>query len=248
MRWSSSAVLAALIVMAAGPVAAQESDDDRARMHFDAGRSHYDEGAYDRARAEFLRAWELSQRAPLLLNLATVNERLANYDEAADNLERFLQLEPGNERAEMLRRRIQNLRRLARERAPAPDDPAPPLDGQADTRPAPRPTGSDDGVLIGGAVSLAVGGVGLALWGIFGGLTMAEDSAIASGCGATVSCSRADVANLAAYGIAADVGLGVGLAGVAVGAVLVALALASGGTQESASALQWNGRNLSIRF
>jgi tetratricopeptide (TPR) repeat protein len=240
----------ALLVFASlpGTVAAQ-ADDERARLHFEAGRSHYEEGAYDRAREEFVRAWELSRRPPLLLNLAQANERLARYDEAAQNIEEYLALDPSFAERDLLQRRIENLRRLARERAPAPVEPAAPLAvHDAMAQPRPSSSGPDGGLIGGAAAALGVGGAGLVLWGVFGGLTIAEDSELASGCGATVECTADDVADLDTFSLAADISMGVGIAGVAVGTVLLIVALASGSSEDAAAALRFDGRNLVVHF
>lgn len=82
-----------------------------------------------------------------------------------------------------------------------------------------------DGLLIGGIVGIAVGGVGLAMMATFGALALSEDSSLASGCGAAGTCSDDEVANANTFALLADIGLGVGLAGVSVGATLLILSL-----------------------
>ncbi len=250
MRW----VLGVMLTLTTATAVAQEptdqaADDERARVYFDAGRAHYEEGAYDRAREEFQRAWELSHRAPLLLNLATTNQRLGNLDEAISNIEEFLRLAPDAEGAELLRRRVENLRRMSAARATADETSEHDEETTPEhAAPEPAPASGPDGALMAGSIAgLATGGVGLALWAIFGGMTIAEDGALAAGCGATKSCSAAEVSNLQTFSMVADVGLGVGIAGLAVGAVLLVIALTSG-QPDTASALRFDGRNLTLRF
>jgi tetratricopeptide (TPR) repeat protein len=241
----SRALVAALLIAGATPAAAQDpssadrpsADDERARTHFDAGRLHYDEGAYDRALIEFQRAYELSRRAILLLNLATVKERLGMHAEAADDLRAYLEAEPEDAARDRLERRITNLERLA---AGEPGDPA--TEPAPDPEPAPAPASGPDGGLLGGAIaSYAVGGAGLVVMAVLGGLAMAEDAALAAGCGASASCSDAEVADANTFALASDIGLGVGAAGVAVGTILLVVALSSGGASsaEDVSVLPW---------
>lgn len=219
-----------------GPESADEAelDDERARLHFEAGRSHYIEGAYDRARDEFERAWELSRRPSLLLNLATVLERLGEHERAAEHLARYLELEPDAEDRGLVERRIANLRRLSSRRgadpavAPDPEPAAPPASSTA-------PSGPDDGLVAGGAVMLGVAGAGLALTAVFGGLALAEDDALASGCGATVSCRAEDVADARAYVLVTDVAWISAAAAGAIGLTLIVVALATAPSGESAA-------------
>src|SRR5688572_6154877 len=77
--------------IAAGPASAQQSQDERARFHFEVGRTYFDEGNYERAVEEWQRSYELSQRPELLLNIVTTLERLGRYGDAADGLERYLE-------------------------------------------------------------------------------------------------------------------------------------------------------------
>ncbi len=96
-------------------------DDETSRIHFEAGRAHFDAGRYEDALEEFMRAYEVSERPELLYNVGLAHERLGNYAEAADALERFnlSRDEPDNTLAE----RIENLRRRAEERARAEQTP-----------------------------------------------------------------------------------------------------------------------------
>src|SRR5690349_19580770 len=104
--------------------AQREADDERARRHFQAGSSYFQEGAYDSALVEFNHAYELSQRAPLLLTLAIVLERLGRHAEAAARIRDYLRRVPDAADRPMLERRMHNLDRLAAGAAPDPT-PAP---------------------------------------------------------------------------------------------------------------------------
>lgn len=93
-RWSrlcGTMVVGGLVLLAPAMGAAQESaGDTEARGLFEAGRVHYEEGNYEAAYPEFQRAYELSHRAPLLLNIANTLERLGRYREATDALRGYL--------------------------------------------------------------------------------------------------------------------------------------------------------------
>ncbi|HJL19788.1 MAG TPA: tetratricopeptide repeat protein [Sandaracinaceae bacterium LLY-WYZ-13_1] len=261
-RWIGWLV-AGLLLVSARPGFAQDGmseEDRRARTHFEAGRLHYEDGAYDRALEEFRRAWELSHRAPLLINLATVEERLAMYSEAADHLREYLRMTPDAPDRSRLENRIENLERLERERG---DGAAPPdveetedveadgaetdVDSDADavgsTEAVPPPaTGGPDGGLLAGAIaSYGVAAAGGLLMGIFGGMALGEDAALSDGCGATASCTDDEVADANTFALVSDVGLGVLVAGAAAGTVLLILGLASGGEERDVAAAPWLG-------
>jgi tetratricopeptide (TPR) repeat protein len=90
---------------------AQPSDDERARGHFNAGASYFDQRRYDLAAREFEEAFRLSDRPALLLNLSTTYERLDQLDRAAEYLEQYLQREPTSPQRRTLEIRLEELRR-----------------------------------------------------------------------------------------------------------------------------------------
>ena len=140
-------VLGALLVVPAR-AAAQASSDDLARRHFDSGAAYLQESDYENALKAFEKAYELSKRPAILINIATVEERRGNLDGAIAALRKYLELEPNGEHAETTRLRLQNLEKRASETAPAvaplppptpPPAPAPAAAPTAST-PAPQPT------------------------------------------------------------------------------------------------------------
>lgn len=92
---------------------------------------------------------------------------------------------------------------------------------------APAPSGPDEGLLFGGVATLGVAVAGFAVMGISGGMALAEDSSLASGCGATASCRPEDVADADTFALVSDLGLGLGAAAAIAGTVLVILGLTS---------------------
>lgn len=243
--WGLALAMSAVSAHAAAQQQPLSEDDIRARTHFEAGRSYFEEGAYDRARDEFRRAYDLSHRPALLINLATTNERLGNYDEAIANITEYLRLTPDDPNRTTLERRVENLERLRRERGDGHRDASGPSE-PADPGPAqPAPSSGSDGGLVAGAIGgYAVAGAGAVLMAIFGSLALTEDAALREGCGATASCTPAQVANADTFALVSDIGLGVAIAGAVAGTVLLVLGLSSsGGSSERASVAPWLGPN-----
>ncbi len=77
----------------AGTVHAQQSDEDRARAHFSAGSSYFDQGRYAEAAGQWEDAYRLAAHAELLLNIATAYERDGDLERAVAALERYLALD-----------------------------------------------------------------------------------------------------------------------------------------------------------
>lgn len=221
----------ALALLVASPAYAQQERDERARLHFESGRSYFAEGAYERALQEFEQAYALSPRTAMLFNVGTTLERLGLWERAADAFAQYLRETPDEPNRDTLERRVENLRARAARRD-APPDPTP------DPTPGPTParsSGGGDGLVLGGIVSLGVGGAALIAYAIFGGLTLAEQGRIEEGCGRTRTCTPAQVADMDTFALAADIMWPIGLAAAAAGGVLLALGLTSGGESGSAS-------------
>src|SRR4051794_19764365 len=89
----ASLMLSGLMLTAAS-AHAQTTDDERARTHFEAGRSYYEQARYDDASREFQNAFDLSGRSALLLNLSQAHERSLHFDEAIADIDKYLQLVP----------------------------------------------------------------------------------------------------------------------------------------------------------
>jgi tetratricopeptide (TPR) repeat protein len=243
--------VALVAVLGAGTAQAQEmtADDLRARTHFEAGRSYFEEGAYDRARDEFQRAYDLSRRPQLLLNLATTHERLGNYQQAINAIREYIQRVPDDPNRATLERRAQNLERLERDRRAGVQ-----VTTETTTTTITQASGGGgDGLMAGAIASYAVAGAGLVVMSIFGGLALSEDSALRSGCGATASCTPEQVANADTFALVSDIGMGVAIAGAATGTVLLILGLGSSGSSDQAVVAPWvapegGGVSTRVRF
>ena len=209
-------VASLLLVLASAPLAAAQDGAtvEQARAHFETGTRAFDTGDYELAVSEFQRAHALTGHPDLLFNIYSSAERAGRLELAVSSLEGFLaegQVEP--ERRPVLEERLSRLReRLAAQAAPEPE-PEPIVQPESSADPSGvHPAGV--GVLIGaGALALS--------FGVLAALSEVEDSNLASGCGATRSCTSDQVATLNALNIAADVSW-IGAAALAVtGAVLL---------------------------
>ncbi|MFZ5891181.1 MAG: tetratricopeptide repeat protein [Myxococcota bacterium] len=129
--WIASAVAWSL---SATPAYAQgDNADELARRHFESGAAYLEESDYDNALRAFQKAYDLSKRPEILINIATVQERRADIDGAITALKAYLEAAPNGEHAETVRLRIQN---LEKRRPATPSGETPPA---ASSVPAPEP-------------------------------------------------------------------------------------------------------------
>lgn len=112
----------AVIVARVAPVHAQ-TDDERARTHFEAGRSYYEQAQYEDAAREFQESFDLSGRPELLLNISRAHERALHYDDAIGAARRYLEIVPNADDHKTIEDRIVSLQQLKQrfeEGGPAP--------------------------------------------------------------------------------------------------------------------------------
>lgn len=134
----------------------------------------FEESDYDNALKAFQKAYELSKRPEILLNIATVHERQGALPSAVAALKGYLEASPQGEHVETVKLRIQNLeKRLqeqdkakAAESGPAPAAAPPPPAASAapaapPTQPAPKAHAHAKGEpnRLPAFISLGVGGV-----------------------------------------------------------------------------------------
>lgn len=230
-------------------VQVSEEDDRRARIHFESGRQYFDEGEYERAVDEFTRAFELSHRPALLMNIANAQERLGRYTEAADLMQQYHdQAEDTVPTRDVLVRRIANLRaRAERVAAGQPEPDVEPEEETATTQAtnpdAVEPEPSGGGRVLGAAISFGVAGVGLVTAGVLGGLALAERSSVEDGCGATRSCTSSEVGKMDGLALGADIGLALAVAGAVAGVLVLVLVDGDDASDAAqASVAPWIGR------
>jgi len=83
-------------------------------MHFQSGRSYFDQGRYEDAVREWQQAYRLSNRTVLLVNIATAQERIFQFSDAIRSLERYLSVggAEADQNRTTIETRITNLRAL----------------------------------------------------------------------------------------------------------------------------------------
>ena len=155
------ALLVALTTATPCAVAQSEGDDqtasdEAAREAFQLGRTEFGSAHYAQALGHFERSYELSHLPDLLYNLALCHDRLREDEAVIDGYERFVQARPDSPEAQVARDRMTFLRTERARRAAE-------LAARAS---ADAPTHAPDwgwGLVIGGAVGAALGGVLLAV-------------------------------------------------------------------------------------
>src|SRR4051812_23650758 len=144
----AAAALAFALALLSSSGHAQSTSDDLARRHFESGVAYLEESDYDNSLKAFEKAYELSKRPEILLNIATVHERKSDLPGAITALKSYLSAAPQGEHAETVKLRIQNLEKRVQEQSasaapPAGADtappPPPPPNGAATKPPAPAP-------------------------------------------------------------------------------------------------------------
>jgi tetratricopeptide (TPR) repeat protein len=136
--------LLALVGAVASPASALTEDEERAKAHFLAGQSYYDQASYADALKEFTEAFRISHRPALLYNIARCYEGMDQLDKAIENLEGYLRELPQADDREAVQSRIKNLqdrlqamKESTRMRTPPHPEAKPPLAPQA---PASQPS------------------------------------------------------------------------------------------------------------
>lgn len=119
--------LSLVAVLSAPRSARADTDDERARVHFEAGRAYYEQAQYDDAVREFQESFDLSGRPELLLNISNAQERALHYQEAIEAAEHYLAVVPNAEDRKTIDERIASLQTLKqRFEAAGPTPLAPP--------------------------------------------------------------------------------------------------------------------------
>lgn len=109
-------LLASAIALSSSVGHAQSTSDELGRRHFESGVAYLEESDYDSAITAFQKAYDLSKRPEILLNLATVHERRGDLPSALAALRAFLAAAPDGEHADAVKLRIQNLEKRLKSR------------------------------------------------------------------------------------------------------------------------------------
>ncbi len=220
------------LLCARGAQAQAESADARARIHFESGSEHFQDGDYEAALREFQAAFDQSHRPALHYNLYLCQERLGHYQKAADELQTFLGSGVHVENSDQLEARLANLRRRAAQQEaaqqPAAQEHAAQPVADAAARPAaqsgrsPSPAPASGGLPTSALVAFSVGAAGVVTYVVFGSFTLVEDGHLANTCGANRgrTCTDGQLSTLHTYAALADVGWIVALASGVTGGLL----------------------------
>ena len=152
----------ALVWSLARPALAMSEEDERAKAHFLAGQSYYDQASYADALKEFNEAYRLSKKSALLYNIARCFEGLGQLGDAVNMLERYLTDEPATPDRTSIEERIHNLKERQQRAAAPPPPVAPP---PARLAPPPPPPMTSTSGRHHRRWTWIVGGAGVALLG-----------------------------------------------------------------------------------
>lgn len=225
MRRSLGWTLAALFMMLG--VANAQTADERAKQHFESGVAYLQESDYDSALRAFEKAYELSGRPEVLLNIATVHERTGALEPAIAALEKYLATAPSGEHSETVKARVENLkRRLANKSSEAapPKEVPPPPPPVAESKPEPAPAPAKpvhDEVApnrVPAYVALGIGTVAAGAAVLTGVLAKREHDDAKENC--SPRCSDDDLSSGRALALTSTILTGVAIVGAGVGAVL----------------------------
>jgi tetratricopeptide (TPR) repeat protein len=145
----------------------QEGDDERAKAHFQVGKSLYDSGRFSEAAEEWEKAYDLSGRAELLYNIYVAHRDATEMQAAIAALQRYLEgaeIEPA--RRINLEARLRAMQ-SAQAEAGAPQavvEPEPASEPEPEPEPAPAPDaalrGSSDDATVSPIISYGLIGLG----------------------------------------------------------------------------------------
>lgn len=223
--------LACVLTLVSSVGHAQSTSDELARRHFDSGVAYLEESDYDNALKAFQKAYDLSKRPPILLNIATVHERRGALTSAVAALKAYLEAAPQGEHVETVKLRIQNLEKRSQEQdkakaaesapapAAAPPPPSPANPAPVSTPPAARVPAKPEPNRLPAFISLGVGGVLAGASLATGLIAKAKYDDAESSCGP--HCSDSQLSGSRTFAITSTVLTGVAVLGVGLGVALL---------------------------
>jgi tetratricopeptide (TPR) repeat protein len=223
------------VLLASAPGLAQ-TDDEAARKHFESGTEYLARSDYDNALREFKAAYELSKRPELLLNIATVYERMGRTQDAVDALTLLLSENPNHPQHATIQQRIDNLKKRLSEapdagavsqdaapsEAPAPIQTAPPPPA-----PAPKPAPESGPNRVPAFIVLGIGGAAAIGAVTFGVMAKTKFDDAKADC--KPNCDNNTVDKIERFALVSDILSGVAVLGVGIGTVLL---LTAGSSEE----------------
>lgn len=199
--------------------------DDLARRHFESGAAYFQEGDYENALRAYQKAYELSKRPLILVNIANVHERTGQLPLAVEALRAYIAAAPDAADVETVRLRIANIeKRIAAEPAPsasaAPSAAPVPTSSSAPVAAPPpvAPPAAEAPSRAPALIVLSIGGLALVGAGVTGYLASSDYDDKKSSC--APRCSGSDVDGVKSMALTSTVLTGVGIVGLGVGAAL----------------------------
>jgi tetratricopeptide (TPR) repeat protein len=229
-RSLAAAALTCVLALLSSTSHAQSTSDDLAQRHFDSGGAHLEESDYDNALKAFQKAYDLSKRPEILLNMAAVNERQGDLPAAVAALKGYLEASPQGEHVETVKLRIQNLEKRTEEQEKAkaaPSAPAPTAAPPGSTNPAPAvpatlpPAGAERRPLP-AFICLGIGGVLAGASLATGLIAKAKYDDAESSCGPR--CSDSQLTGSRTFAVTSTVLTGGAVLGVGLGVALLLMA------------------------
>jgi hypothetical protein len=241
-RWIAALLVFSFAFAGIPDAHAQESPtEEQARNLFTAGQNAFQSGDYASAADYFEQAYALSHRPGLLYNIAFAADRNRDDARALEAYRAYLVAEWETSRRAEVEARITFLEAALAEAARAEAEAAAAAAAAAElaSRPPPEPE-RFRGFHPAGVVTLVSGGVLLASFGIFAGLSEVEDQQLARSCGrdAGASCAPASVVTLQTLNTLADVSWIAGAA-VAVTGIVLLFAVPPDSPQPSLAMAPW---------
>lgn len=244
-RWLTTLVCSALLAVSV-PAFGQASPDELARRHFESGAAYLEESDYDNALEAFDKAYELSKRPEIQINIATVYERMGRLKQAIGALDRYLELAPDGELRETVELRKANLQKrvdAGEGIEPEPEPQPEPEPTPAAKPPAPKPEPKvppppvkdggtpDEGPNVPAWILIGLGGLSAGGAVVTGLLAKSEYDSAKSDC--SPSCTDDQLSTGRSMALTSTILTGVAVVGVGVGLTL--LFTSSSGSQQSAS-------------
>lgn len=240
--WLRAAAFTSLLFSASlAHAQAVDTADDMARRHFESGVAYLEESDYENALRAFQKAYELSKRPEILLNVAVVQERRGDVAGALAALRQYLSEVPKNADVETVKLRIQNLEKREAAQppkpvptpspAPAPVAPpavAPPAPVVAQAAPAPNRTPM--------LIAFGVGAVATGAAVVTGLFANSEYERAKSDC--SPRCTDGELSPGRTLALTSTLFTGLAVVGVGVGVTLFVLEKPSGGAQVGSLSLR----------
>jgi len=229
----TAVALACTVALLSSRSHAQSTSDDLARRHFESGVAYLEESDYDNSLKAFEKAYELSKRPEILLNIATVRERKGDLPGAIAALKSYLEAAPQGEHVDTVKLRIQNLEKRLQTQAAAAQPPPnadatpvppPPSSGAASKPPAaqPAPAPQAEPNRLPAFIALGVGGVLAGGSLVTGLIAKSKFDDAKNSCGSsTTGCSDAQLSSSRTFAITSTVMSGAAVLGVGLGIALL---------------------------